>query len=242
VRHDDIEVRGTPVVDLRELRHDDIEVRGTPVVDLRELCHDVRQPVAAILAMVAAARQQADSRDAVAGWLDAIESQATWLSDLARGELARGTGDGAQQEDGHPAAVDIDRVVGEVAATVTSGSGCRVRVRRAGRPLWVRGDRVQLGRAVLNLLDNAVRAAGPGGSTEVRVTAEHGLVSVDVDDDGPGFARIAPGSGLGLKIAQRAAAACGGRLNITDSQRGGACVRLALPLAARVPDARVAMS
>jgi signal transduction histidine kinase len=105
----------------------------------------------------------------------------------------------------------------------------------------VRGDRVQLARAVLNVVENAVRAGGPAGRTEVRVGTEQGFVSVEVDDDGPGFARIPTGTGLGLRIARKALTQCGGGLAVTTSRRGGACVRLAVPLVARVPVPRGAL-
>ncbi|HBP92265.1 MAG TPA: ATP-binding protein, partial [Alcanivorax sp.] len=72
-----------------------------------------------------------------------------------------------------------------------------------------------------------------------------GLLTVTVDDDGPGIPpsrreqvlqrgrrldeRVA-GDGLGLAIVSDTVAAYGGQLTLTDSPLGGLRVRLALPL------------
>ena len=59
-------------------------------------------------------------------------------------------------------------------------------------------DREAVTRAALNLLDNAVRYAGPGGSVALSLAAEGGLLSLTVRDSGPGFSDEA------LRLAGRA--------------------------------------
>lgn len=59
-------------------------------------------------------------------------------------------------------------------------------------------DREAVMRAALNLLDNAVRYAGPGGSVSLSLAAENGLLSLTVRDSGPGFSDEA------LRLAGRA--------------------------------------
>jgi signal transduction histidine kinase len=44
---------------------------------------------------------------------------------------------------------------------------------------------VALGRAVSCVLDNAVRAAGPGGQVTVEVTGTDSEITIKVIDDGP---------------------------------------------------------
>lgn len=107
-------------------------------------------------------------------------------------------------------------------------------------PWLTRGDPAGLERAVLNLLDNAVKfSAGP-----IRVRLEGGRVSVA--DDGPGLpepdraqafdrfwraasARELPGSGLGLAIVADCAERHGGGVFFTASERGGAMVGFTIP-------------
>ncbi|QUF07778.1 HAMP domain-containing protein [Actinosynnema pretiosum subsp. pretiosum] len=113
-------------------------------------------------------------------------------------------------------------------------------------PVPVLGDAASLERAVLNLLDNAVKWSPPGGVVRVSSQAGEDAV-VEVSDAGPGIAdedlphvferfyrasaaRALPGSGLGLAIVARAAAAHGGAVWAGRSPEGGALLRLTLPL------------
>lgn len=128
----------------------------------------------------------------------------------------------------------------------------RVRLRAPDRTVEVTGDAVtvtgdaeRLGRVLANLLDNARRHAGPGGTVRVEVGPGP---SVLVTDTGPGvppaereriFDRLvrlddarsadAGGAGLGLAIARGIARAHGGDLRCVDPPAGaGAAFLLTL--------------
>ena len=86
----------------------------------------------------------------------------------------------------------------------------------------ISGDSGQLGQLVLNVLGNALDAAGPGGKVDVRLFEKEGFV-LEVEDSGPGpSAQVAEklfepfvtgkpeGVGLGLAMARQAAEAHGG--------------------------------
>lgn len=110
-------------------------------------------------------------------------------------------------------------------------------------------DPEQLTGIVGNLLDNAVRAAGPAGAVEVTVHRLEDWACVDVLDSGPGVpghereriferlvrlevgrAQAGGGSGLGLAIARGYARAHGGDVRCLEAPPGaGALFRLALP-------------
>lgn len=95
---------------------------------------------------------------------------------------------------------------------------------------WTCAQPVALQRALRNVLENAFRAAGPGGHVRVRVAAEIGAAVVQVDDDGPGFGAGPAGLGsLGLSIVRDALDSCGGWLEVSTSDLGGGRVRLHLP-------------
>ncbi len=120
-----------------------------------------------------------------------------------------------------------------------------------GTGITVLADPEQVAGIVGNLLDNAVRAAGPTGEVAVRVHRLDDWVCVDVADSGPGvpeadreriFERLvrldadrsepAGGSGLGLAIARGHARAHGGDVRCLEPPAGsGALFRLALPAA-----------
>ena len=98
-----------------------------------------------------------------------------------------------------------------------------------------------LGEALANLIDNATKAAGPGGRVLVEVLAAPARLRVC--DSGAGvapaerrtiFERYArgsaaswEGSGLGLAIVRDIAALNGATVEISDSALGGACFELA---------------
>ena len=108
-------------------------------------------------------------------------------------------------------------------------------------PLAVeRGDMLEL---LGNLLDNACKWAA--GEVRLALARDGGLLTVTVDDDGPGIPasrreqvlqrgrrldeRVA-GDGLGLAIVSDTVAAYGGQLTLTDSPLGGLRAVLTLPL------------
>ncbi|MER6877488.1 sensor histidine kinase, partial [Amycolatopsis sp. NPDC000673] len=115
------------------------------------------------------------------------------------------------------------------------------------QPWVLTGDNSSLERAVLNLLDNAVKFS-PQGS-RVRVTLRplgDGTAVVEVADSGPGIAeedlpkvfdrfyrsseaRTLPGSGLGLAIVQHAAERHGGTVYANRAPEGGALLTIRLP-------------
>ena len=118
----------------------------------------------------------------------------------------------------------------------------------------VTGDVQALGGVLRNLVDNACRAAGPGGTVRLELGSQGPMAVVDVIDDGPGVAaadrlRIfdrlvrldaarsvdAGGSGLGLAIARGTARAHGGDLVCLPAPGRGARFRLTLPLSGTGP-------
>jgi signal transduction histidine kinase len=108
----------------------------------------------------------------------------------------------------------------------------------------VRVDPVWFRQAVDNLVDNAVRYTPPGGRVEVRASMAGGVLSVVVEDTGPGFdeallhtafepfVRSAGpdgrrgSAGLGLAVVSTIARAHGGRAWAQNRREGGARVTL----------------
>jgi two-component system sensor histidine kinase MprB len=122
--------------------------------------------------------------------------------------------------------------------------GPSLRISAEVAPWYVRGDATSLERALVNLLDNAVKFSPPGGTVTVRL--EDGELTVR--DEGPGIpdedlpyvfdrfwrspsARGLPGSGLGLAIAARAVREADGEIGLRAAPGGGTEAWLRLPAA-----------
>jgi len=125
------------------------------------------------------------------------------------------------------------------------GSGIQFDV--ALQPWSLLGDSSSLERAIMNLLDNAVKFSPPDG--RVRVVLRplgDGTAVLEVADSGPGIAdedlphvferfyrsadaRPLPGSGLGLSIVWQAAQRHGGMAYAGHAPEGGALMTLRLP-------------
>jgi signal transduction histidine kinase len=119
----------------------------------------------------------------------------------------------------------------------------------------VRGRRMDLDMVFRNLLDNAVKYAGPRPRVEVRLRMEHGFAVVRISDNGPGippamrrkifkrFVRLGselerqkPGTGLGLYIARTSVQRLRGAIHVYDPPSGpGAVFEVRLPGATQVP-------
>ncbi|MHA6761013.1 sensor histidine kinase [Streptacidiphilus sp. PAMC 29251] len=122
------------------------------------------------------------------------------------------------------------------------------------RPWYVRADAHAMERAVINLLDNAVKFSPAGGAIDVRLR----FGTLTVRDRGPGIpaedlphvfdrfwrspsARQMPGSGLGLAIVAQTVREAGGEVSLAaaepgpDGVTGGALATVQLPGAPTPP-------
>ena len=194
---------------------------------LAGVLHDLCQPLAAIRALASAPVADGGPRDGAAALterLRQIGELGEWMNELLRSASAS-----LPAADGFPSA-DAGQVVQDVLVAAAASFRGTLRCRPSG-PAPVPLDALALRRAFSNVVDNATRAAGPGGCVQVRVRRAKSRVWIDVEDNGPGFGGLRPQTRRGLAVTQAVLARCGGVLEIGSSRSGGALVRMKLPLA-----------
>jgi len=189
--------------------------------------HEIRQPLAAVFAVAEVARMSPGADDDVRKCLDHIIHLAQEVSAAAATLL-----EPAPHEPQVDGVTDLREVLDSVLdVLVLTWSGTLNRAGQCADRLVV-GDRAVLRRCLVNLVDNAVRAAGPQGRVTVTVQCDARQARVILDDNGPGFGRVPSGSRLGLELTRRSLAASGGALLIgLPSPAGGARVVLSVPVA-----------
>jgi signal transduction histidine kinase len=208
------------------------------------VAHEVGNPLAAIGNYVEVLRRRGADPDLVV----AVERETARIDAIVRSLL-----DYARPREGHREPVDLGRVAADVVALldaqgVLRGIAVRTDVEPDVPP--VPGDRSALEQVFVNLVLNAVDAAGAGGAVRLRVAAAADrarTVAATVEDSGSGipaelrerifdpfFTTKAPGrgTGLGLAIVQRIVHDHGGRVNVDASPLGGASFTVALPAGA----------
>jgi signal transduction histidine kinase len=104
-------------------------------------------------------------------------------------------------------------------------------------------DRTLVGRALINIVENALHAMPGGGTLTVRTRRTDGGIAIDVEDTGigmdedararlfePYFSTRATGTGLGLTIAKRNVELNHGRIAVESQAGRGTTVTLAFPI------------
>jgi heavy metal sensor kinase len=137
----------------------------------------------------------------------------------------------------------------EVGTRVAQGTGVHVKLGPVA-PAAVRGDAGALGRAMRNLVENAVKYTPAGGTVDLTLRTADGRGVFAVQDTGIGIApadaerifepfvrldaaraRETGGTGLGLAIARSIVLAHGGTLALEPEPGPGSCFVIRLPLA-----------
>jgi heavy metal sensor kinase len=185
-------------------------------------------------------------REAIGSMLEEVDRLAILVDNLLT--LARGDSGRAQLEHAPLDLVSVARrVVDDM--RILAEEKEQTLVLDHGPMLEVMVDSITLGRAVSNVLHNAIRYTQRGGTITVRLAEYNGgFATLDIIDDGPGIpredrekvferfyrldtARAAEegGTGLGLAIARWAVEVNSGTIEFLDKDGAGTWCRITLP-------------
>lgn len=212
--------------------------------------HEMRTPLAAMRLLAenleSGVADRAGERD---DHVRLLRGECTRLSTLVENVLAY-TG---KNQEFFPERIDVEALLAGVTAMIrplAERHGIRLKTRVEPLPERPGGDAAALRRALLNLLDNALKHTPDGGTVrcEIRAAAPAHW-QIEVSDTGPGvpeaererifepfyrigseLRRTTPGVGLGLALVRRTAFEHCGQVAVSDSPDGGARFTLTLPL------------
>jgi heavy metal sensor kinase len=122
--------------------------------------------------------------------------------------------------------------------------------------LWVEADELWLRRAMVNLLDNAIKYSKAGGKVEVSIDADNSTARVRIKDSGigilpediphvfdrlyrgdPARSRGTGGSGLGLAFVKWIIEAHRGTIHVESQPDKGSAFEIAIPAGAKIKNA-----
>ena len=172
----------------------------------------------------------------------AQEAGAVLLEEIDRlDEMARTFSQFGRMPEGPPSEVDLAELL-QLLVQQHQGVVAMLGLETSADLPRIVGHYEALLRSFRNLLLNAIDAAGPGGTVEVRAWSEPGSVKVEIRDSGPGlplenmdriwepdFTTKSQGTGLGLPMVRQSIDAHQGRVDGRNGQEGGAVFTVELP-------------
>jgi signal transduction histidine kinase len=146
----------------------------------------------------------------------------------------------------------VEQVVGEFRSELVNPT-CQIEVEGGSEPVRVLADANAVGLALHNLLDNAMKYAGPSSCVAVSLTREGDRVALRVRDNGPGipadertriFERFVRGTaaavsnvrgtGIGLALVRQVVLSHGGDVTVESAPGAGSIFTIWLPIPAEV--------
>ncbi len=221
--------------------------------------HELRTPLASVLGYLELLRDEhADGlNEQQVGLLEIVERNAGRLLTLIEDLLLLSRVQDRDRPLNHEP-VRLDDLVKGIVATVRPAAKERRLEVSTDLPeehgMTVLGDAVELERAVLNLVTNAVKFTPPGGQVAIEVAYQAEQVRLQVTDDGVGipekeqsrlFERFyrgsaaqsgaVTGSGLGLSITHHIVQRHGGTIRLSSTPGEGTTFTIELPRSAHQP-------
>jgi signal transduction histidine kinase len=213
---------------------------------LHDVSHELRSPLARLQAAIGLAHQQPEKWSAS---MERIERESVRMDKLV-GELLTLARLEAGAIKANQEEISMAELLDQIAddARYEAASQQRTVVQEGDADVLVAGQADLLGRAIENVVRNAIKHSPEGGEVQLQLRTQPDArqLYIRVLDRGPGVSQAdletifqpffrssnasTEGHGLGLAIAQHVIEAHGGSIKATNRAGGGLCVEMILPV------------
>ena len=212
---------------------------------LAGISHDLRTPLTRLRMEAELSVTDAAARAGMEADITEMDRTIGQFLDFARPQTLEASG--AEPTDLNALLADIAARYGKHVCRTCSGAFHPASTDFSASPLLINTRPQLLRRAIVNLIENALRHSGSTEPVELSLTVENAEIVIAILDRGPGIpladverlkqaftrgeaARTgATGAGLGLAIVERILRAQGGRLELLPREGGGLAAQIRLP-------------
>ncbi|MBN1782891.1 HAMP domain-containing histidine kinase, partial [bacterium] len=204
------------------------------------VAHEIRNPLGGIALFAGLLSDEIGPDDPARKHLERIQAEVRYLNDIVHRFLEYAKPDTPQPESFMLS--DVLEETYDILRQRLESSRIRLIMTGDDPKRQLCSDPGHLRRILINLLENSVNAVQTGGSITVGITADNGLLRIQIADSGPGitpehqdrifepfFTTREKGSGLGLAIVKRLTEALGGRIGLVQSGPEGTVFEFVLP-------------
>ncbi|NOQ64229.1 MAG: hypothetical protein GQ582_06935 [Methyloprofundus sp.] len=204
------------------------------------MAHEIRTPLGILRSSAQMLQREKDLSPIAEEMLGFISSETTRLNELVT-HLLESSRPHETELIQQPLRRVIEHAI-DLLASKIANKGVLITLEPANSTSEISYDWDQMLQVFLNLITNAIQHIETSGRILIELTAETEFLCIKLSDDGSGisdsekesvfdpfFTQRKDGIGLGLMVVQQIVIAHQGRIEISDSQWGGACFTLYFP-------------
>ncbi len=210
------------------------------------LAHQINNPVGAILMNVQLALRSKDPEDQLVAWRESLER--VEADALRCGRIVKGLLNYSRNEPGdlsHTCLLKVAHAAIAACDEPKRKAEAHFEVGAEVGELPVQGNAIELQEVITNIVMNAIESRERDTRVRIRMFRDGFDACISVEDNGGGIDEairervfepffttrpVGGGTGLGLSVAQGVVTTHGGRIDIDNSEWGGARVLIRLPL------------
>ena len=220
------------------------------------ISHELKTPIGALSLLSEAVMEAKDDSESVTKFASRMQIEAKRLTDLVQEiiQLSRVQDSDPLHEAEVLLASDLIKEALDQCRTTADARKITLFFQES-KDTYIQGDHDQLTMAINNLIENAINYSPAGTKVSVSTSAENGIISIAVSDQGIGipeaeveriferFYRVDParsretgGTGLGLSIVKHVVTKHGGEISVWSSENVGSTFTIRLPIHESIED------